>query len=261
HIFCTDEQIGSEFGRALDLITEILDTYGFQDYYIQLSLRGDEGKYVRDDEKWTRAEQALRDAMDAKGVNYVPATGEAAFYGPKADFMAKDVLGREWQLSTIQVDFIQPERLGCEYIGEDGQPHTPVVIHRAVTGSTERFLGVLIEHFAGAFQVWLAPVQAVVIPIADRHIEYAEQVGARLRDAGLRVEVDTGGDRMQNKIRQAQNLKVPYMLVVGDKEIEDGTVAVRLRSGENLGAVVVDDFIGRVNAVVASRSLELQPQS
>ncbi|HEX5164680.1 MAG TPA: threonine--tRNA ligase [Thermomicrobiales bacterium] len=258
HIFCTEEQIGEEFGRALDLIREILDTYGFNDYYIQLSLRGDEGKYVKDDEKWSRAEQALRGAMDSKGVAYVPATGEAAFYGPKADFMARDVLGREWQLSTIQVDFIQPERLGCEYIGEDGQPHTPVVIHRAVTGSTERFLGVLIEHFDGAFPVWLAPVQAVIIPIADRHAEYALQAGDRLRAAGLRVEVDTGGDRMQNKIRQAQNQKVPFMLVVGDKEIEADAVAVRLRSGENLGAVSVADFIDRANRVVASRSLDLQ---
>jgi threonyl-tRNA synthetase len=259
HVFCTEAQIGDEFGRALDLITEILDTYGFSDYYIQLSLRGDEGKYVQDDEKWSRAEQALRDAMDAKGVSYVPATGEAAFYGPKADFMAKDVLGREWQLSTIQVDFIQPERLGCEYIGEDGQPHTPVVIHRAVTGSTERFMAVLIEHFNGAFPVWLAPVQAVVIPIADRHVEFAEQVGARLRDAEIRAEVDTGGERMQNKIRQAQNQKVPYMLVVGDKEIEADAVAVRLRSGENLGAVAISDFIDRASSVISSRSLELQP--
>ncbi len=259
HIFCTEEQIGEEFGRALDLITEILDTYGFTDYYIQLSLRGDEGKYVEDDEKWSRAEQALRDAMDAKGVSYVPATGEAAFYGPKADFMAKDVLGREWQLSTIQVDFIQPERLGCEYIGEDGQPHTPVVIHRAVTGSTERFMGVLIEHFNGAFPVWLAPVQAVVIPIADRHVEFAEQAGARLSEAGIRAEVDTGGERMQNKIRQAQNQKVPYMLVVGDKEIEADAVAVRLRSGENLGAVGISEFIKRASEVISSRSLELQP--
>ncbi len=259
HVFCTEDQIGDEFGRALDLIREILDTYGFSDYYIQLSLRGDEGKYVQDDDKWTRAEQALRNAMDAKGVSYVPATGEAAFYGPKADFMAKDVLGREWQLSTIQVDFIQPERLGCEYIGEDGQAHTPVVIHRAVTGSTERFLGVLIEHFAGAFPVWLAPVQAVVIPIADRHFEYSEKVGQRLRDAGIRVEVDLGGDRMQNKIRQAQNQKVPFMLVVGDKEVEADSVAVRLRSGENLGALNVDDVISRITTVSRSRSLELLP--
>jgi threonyl-tRNA synthetase len=257
HIFCTPDQIGAEFGRCLDLIREILDTYGLSDYRIRLSLRGAEGKYVADDVKWERAERALRDALDAKGVSYFPAEGEAAFYGPKADFLAKDVLGRDWQLSTIQVDFIQPARLGCEYIGEDGQPHTPVVIHRAVTGATERFMAVLIEHFAGAFPVWLAPVQAVLIPIADRHNDYAERVGDRLRSAGLRVEVDTGGDRMQYKIRQAQAQKVPYMFIVGDKEVEAGAVAVRLRSGENLGAMPVDDVIARVTRVVESRSLAL----
>ena len=172
HIFCTEEQIGSEFPLALNLIQEVLDRYRFTDYKVRLSLRGEGGKYVQDDEKWTKAEAALRTSLDANGVDYFEATGEAAFYGPKADFLARDVLGREWQLSTIQVDFIQPARLGLTYIGEDGQEHTPVVLHRAVTGTTERFLGVIIEHFAGAFPVWLAPVQAVLIPIADRHLAY-----------------------------------------------------------------------------------------
>jgi len=259
HIFCTEEQIGEEFGLALDLITEILDTYGFQDYRIQLSLRDEEGKYVADDEKWTRAEAALREAMDAKGVNYEPAAGEAAFYGPKADFMARDVLGREWQLSTIQVDFIQPERLDCTYIGEDGQAHTPVVIHRAVTGSTERFLGVLIEHFAGAFPVWLAPVQATVIPIADRHIEYAESVAKQLEAAGMRVDVDQRNERMQHKIREAQLQKVPYMLIVGDREAEAGAVSVRLRTEEDLGSQSVDDFIALAAKIIEGKSLELTP--
>lgn len=257
HVFCTPEQIGEEFGLALDLITEILDTYGFSDYRIQLSLRDEVGKYVADDEKWTRAERELREAMDAKGVAYDPVKGEAAFYGPKADFLARDALGREWQLSTIQVDFIQPERLGCKYIGEDGEAHTPVVIHRAVTGSTERFLAVLIEHFAGAFPVWLAPVQAAVIPIADRHNEYADEVAAKLKAAEIRVDVDNRGERMQHKIREAQLQKVPYMLVVGDREAEAGTAAVRLRSEENLGAQNVDEFINMVRGLVESRSLEL----
>ncbi|CAN5676077.1 threonine--tRNA ligase [soil metagenome] len=257
HIFCTPEQIGEEFGKALDLITEILDTYGFQDYRIQLSLRDDDGKFVADDEKWTAAEQALREAMDAKGVKYEPATGEAAFYGPKADFMARDVLGREWQLSTIQVDFIQPERLGCKYIGEDGQAHTPVVIHRAVTGSTERFLGVLIEHFAGAFPVWLAPVQAVVIPIADRHVPYARQVEDQIKAAGLRVEVDDRNERMQHKIREAQLQKVPYMLIVGNREADAGAASVRLRTEEDLGSMPVDEFITMASAVSESKSLDL----
>ena len=209
HIFCTPEQIEEEFTLALNLIREVLDRYRFSDYRVDLSLKGGEGKYLEDDEKWPRAEAALRAALEKNGVEYTEAYGEAAFYGPKADFMARDVLGREWQLSTIQVDFIQPERLGLSYIGEDNQEHTPVVIHRAVTGSTERFMGVIIEHFAGAFPVWLAPVQAVLIPIADRHVEYAHEVAAELKDAGLRVEVDESSDRMSAKIRDAQNQKVP----------------------------------------------------
>jgi threonyl-tRNA synthetase len=257
HVFCTPEQIEEEFGRALALVREVLDTYGFTDYRIRLSLKGEQGKYVADDEKWTRAEAALRSAMDAAGVQYDPVEGEAAFYGPKADFLARDALGREWQLSTIQVDFIQPARLGCEYIGEDGAAHTPVVVHRAVTGATERFLGVAIEHFAGAFPAWLAPVQAKVIPIADRHVDYARQVAARLTEAGVRVEVDAGSDRMQAKIRDAQLQKIPYMLVVGDKEAEAGAVAVRLRTNENLGAQPLDQFIAWLTPIIATRSLSL----
>jgi threonyl-tRNA synthetase len=257
HIFCTPDQIEQEFRLALDLIREILDTYGFSDYRVRLSLRGSEGKFVADDEKWVRAEAALRSAMDAAGLTYEPVEGEAAFYGPKADFLARDVLGREWQLSTIQVDFIQPARLGCEYIAEDGQAHTPVVLHRAVTGSTERFLGVVIEHFAGAFPAWLAPVQAMVIPIADRHVAYAERVATRLQAAEVRAEVDRSGDRMQNKIRKAQLEKVPYMLIVGDREAAEQAVAVRLRSNENLGPQRLDDFIAWLMPIVISRSLSL----
>src|SRR5450759_5014844 len=237
HTFCTPEQIESEFSLDLKIIKEVLERYRFTQYRVRLSLRGSGGKYVQDDEKWTKAETALRASLDANSVDYFEAIGEAAFYGPKADFMARDVLGREWQLSTIQVDFIQPSRLGLTYIGEDGQEHAPVVLHRAVTGSTERFLGVLIEHFAGAFPVWLAPVQAILIPIADRHIAYAQQVANQLRAAGLRVEVDERGERMNAKIRDAQNQKIPYMLVVGDKEMENTQVALRLRGGENPGPV------------------------
>jgi len=243
HIFCTPDQIESEFSLCLKLITEVLARYRFTDYKIRLSLRGEGGKYVQDDEKWAKAETALRAALDANQVDYYEATGEAAFYGPKADFQARDVLGREWQLSTIQVDFIQPARLGLIYIGEDGQEHTPVVLHRAVTGATERFLGVVIEHFAGAFPVWLAPVQAMVIPIADRHLSYAHEVGDQLKAAGLRVEVDDRGERMNAKIRDAQKQKIPYMLVVGDKELEDSEVALRLRSGENPGPMPLEAFI------------------
>lgn len=245
HTFCTPDQIESEFLRSLNLIREVLNRYKFSDYRVRLSLRGKGGKYVQDDEKWTKAENALRSAMDRAGLEYFEAEGEAAFYGPKADFLARDVLGRDWQLSTIQVDFIQPARLGCTYIGEDGQEHVPVVLHRAVTGTTERFLGVIIEHFGGAFPVWLAPVQAMIIPIADRHVEYARKVAEQLKAAGLRVEIDERGDRMNAKIRDAQNQKIPYMLVVGDKEAETGAVALRLRNGENPGPIPVADFIAR----------------
>jgi threonyl-tRNA synthetase len=198
---------------------------------------------VQDDEKWAKAEAALRAALEDSGLEYDEASGEAAFYGPKADFLARDVLGREWQLSTIQVDFIQPARLGLTYIGEDGAEHTPVVLHRAVTGSTERFLGVVIEHFAGAFPVWLAPTQVMLIPIADRHLAYAGMVAEQLRQAGLRVEVDDRGERMNAKIRDAQNQKIPYMLVIGDREVEQGTVSVRLRTEEDLGAMDLHSFI------------------
>lgn len=259
HIFCTEDQIQEEFGRALQLVTEVLQTYGLTDYRVQLSLPGNEGKFVRDDEKWSKAVTALRQALDANSVPYDAVEGEAAFYGPKADFMAKDALNREWQLSTIQVDFIQPSRLGCEYIADDGQVHTPVVLHRAVTGSTERFLGLLIEHFAGAFPVWLAPVQALVIPIADRHIEYADKVLQRLKQAGIRSEVDAASDRMQAKIRRAQLEHVPYMLVVGDKEAESEAVAVRLRTNENLGAMPLSQFLALIKSIADSKSLELLP--
>lgn len=243
HIFCRPDQIEQEFALALNLIREVLNTYKFSDYSVRLSLRGETGKYVQDDEKWTQATAALKSALDASGVAYEAVEGEAAFYGPKADFLARDVLGREWQLSTIQVDFIQPARLGCEYTGEDGQPHTPVVLHRAVTGTTERFLAMIIEHFAGAFPVWLSPVQAMIIPIADRHVAYADEVQQKLKEIGIRAEVDSSADRMQAKIRNAQLNKIPYMLVVGDKEQAAGAVAIRLRSGEDLKAKPLAEFI------------------
>jgi len=255
HIFCTPDQVEQEFGLALDLIREVLGTYGFTNYHVQLSLRSKEaGKYVEDDEKWALAEQALRRALDAKAVSYYAVEGEAAFYGPKADFMAKDVLGREWQLSTIQVDFIQPERLGVEYIGEDNKAHTPVVLHRAVTGTTERFMGVLIEHYGGAFPVWLSPVQAMVMSIADRHIAYAQDVAKTMNAAGLRVEADTRNERLQYKIREAQGQKIPYMLIVGDNEAAAGTVSVRERSGEKRDAVPVQEFIGEIARVSRERA-------
>jgi threonyl-tRNA synthetase len=198
---------------------------------------------------WDRATEALRLAIDAQGIPYELDEGGGAFYGPKIDLKVNDALGREWQLSTIQFDFNMAERFGLEYIGEDGQPHRPYMVHRALLGSMERFLGVLIEHFAGAFPVWLAPVQAVVIPIsAERHGDYARDVAARLKEGGLRVDVDGRNERMQAKIREAQLQKVPYMLVVGNKEEEVDAVAVRQRSGEDLGAIPVAEFLARVQA-------------
>jgi len=259
HIFCTEEQIKEEFGLALRLIRETLDTYGMTDYYVQLSLRGEEGKYVDDDEKWSRATQALRDALEAEGVDYLEAYGEAAFYGPKADFMAKDALGREWQLSTIQVDFIQPARLQCEYIAEDGSKRTPVVIHRAVTGSTERFMGVMIEHFAGDLPLWLAPEQVRVVPISDRHRAAAEKLVQRFTDAGLRTGLADEGERMNAAVRDAELLKIPYIAIIGDREIEEGTVSFRSRQEDAQNGVDVDAFTRHLQEASRTRTLSVEP--
>ncbi|MDE3228678.1 MAG: threonine--tRNA ligase [Chloroflexota bacterium] len=262
HIFVRHDQIQSEFSEMVDLVREILSTYGMTDYRVRLSLPdfSDETKFHGNRDIWEAAIDDLRAALDSKGMEYESAEGEAAFYGPKMDLMARDALGREWQLSTIQLDFFHPENFDLEYTGEDGQPHRPAVIHRAIMGSTERFLGVLIEHYAGAFPVWLSPVQALVIPISDeKHGEYAQRVLGRLQAAGLRAEVDSRKERMNAKVRDAQLRKIPYMLVVGDKEAEVGAVALRLRSNENLGAIPLDEFIARATAVKASRSVELWP--
>jgi threonyl-tRNA synthetase len=254
HVFCTEDQIQDEFARALEIVREVLDTYGFADYRVQLSLRDqDVAKYVADDAKWSRAEKELREALDTAAIAYDEEAGEAAFYGPKADFMAKDVLGREWQLSTIQVDFIQPARLGCQYIGEDGKAHTPVLLHRAVTGSTERFLAVLIEHYAGAFPVWLSPVQAVVIPVADRHLDYARGVQEQLAERDLRVEVDDSQNSMQKKIRDNSRQKIPFLLIVGDREAEQGSVNVRRRGQKQQEEMVLGDFAEAISGEVSSR--------
>src|SRR6266702_3409415 len=216
HVFMRPDQIQEEFNRAIDLTLEVFNTYGLKDYWIALSLRDPSHKehYAGSDDVWEKAESALKEAVKNKGIEAREMIGEAAFYGPKTDFMVRDALGRDWQCSTVQLDFVQPENFQLEYIGEDGQPHRPVMIHRAVTGSTERFMAMIIEHFAGAFPVWLAPVQAMVIPIADRHHEYAQKVLQALKAAGIRAEIDVRGDRMNAKIRDAQLQKIPYMLVV-----------------------------------------------
>jgi threonyl-tRNA synthetase len=238
HIFCSLDQIGSEIRGFLDMLQESYKVFGLNNPRFTLSLRPE--KRVGTDEMWDRAEAALEEILSASEFNYESMPGEGAFYGPKIDVFVPDALGREWQLGTVQLDFSLPERFGLEYAAEDGSRPKVVVIHRAMLGSLERFLGVLIEHLGGAFPLWLAPRQAVIVPIADRHVEYANKVRETLASRGLRVEVDDSGDRMNAKIRTAQVQKVPYMLVVGDREAEDSAVAVRTRTGGNLGTVALD---------------------
>jgi threonyl-tRNA synthetase len=249
HLFCRPDQMPEEIDRVLEFSLNILRAFGFEDFQAYLATRNPD-KAAGTPEQWDAPTEALRAALERAEVPYEVDEAEAVFYGPKIDIKVKDALGREWQLSTIQFDFILPERFDMSYVGEDGQEHRPYMIHRALLGSMERFMGVLIEHFAGAFPVWLAPVQAVLIPIADRHMDYADKVAAQLNDAGLRVEVDARSERMNAKIRDAQMQKIPYMLVVGDREAEADQLAVRLRSGEDLGAISVGSFIERLQVEI-----------
>jgi len=237
----------------------MLRAFGFEEFKVGLSVRdpADKEKFLGDDAHWESAESALLELSRSRGLEPEVMFGEAKFYGPSLDIHLKDALGRYHQCTTIQIDFNAPERFDLEYIGSDGAAHRPIVIHRALIGSYERFIGVLTEHYAGNFPVWLAPVQAVVLPIADRHAEYAAKVAQQLVEAGPRVEVDDRREKVQAKIRDAQIQKIPYMLVVGDREAESGTAAVRLRSGENLGALPVDEFLNEAKELIATRSLEL----
>ncbi|MSQ07479.1 MAG: threonine--tRNA ligase [Dehalococcoidia bacterium] len=244
HIFCRPDQVLDEVGGVLELTFELLRTFGFSDYSINLSTRPE--KYVGDLAIWEHATESLRQALVSRGLPYEVDEGGGAFYGPKIDIKIKDALGRAWQCTTVQFDFNLPERFDLTYQDASGGRSRPYMVHRAILGSLERFLGVLIEHYAGAFPLWLAPVQAVVIPIADRHLEYAASVKAKLQEKGFRVEVDDRGERMNQKIRQAQMQKVPYMLVVGDAEIGGGAVSVRLREGQNLGAMPLDALAERM---------------
>ena len=256
HIFITPEQISDEVSRVLELVQTLFQAYGMPNFRYELSLPGEGGKFVDNPEAWATAVSALRNALDDAGIDYVEQEGEAAFYGPKADLFVSDVMGREWQLSTIQLDLIQPARLGCVYVGEDGERHTPVVIHRAIHGSFERFLGILIEHYAGAFPLWLAPIQARCVPIADRHLDWAHEVAADLRAAGLRLDVDDGNERMQAKIRNGQRRKIPYLLVIGDREVESRSAAVRVRSGDDLGAKSLDEIRQMLTDLKRTRAIE-----
>jgi threonyl-tRNA synthetase len=244
HIFCRPDQLEEEIFNILDLNLHILQTFGFTEYDIYLSTRPE--KYVGSDEHWQQSTDALIQALEKKGLDYQIDPGEGVFYGPKIDIKIKDVLGRSWQCSTIQVDFNLPERFDISYTGDDGKEHQPIMIHRALMGSLERFIGVLIEHYGGAFPLWLAPVQARVLNITDSQADFAAVVHAKLLKGGVRVEKDLRNEKLNYKIREAQLAKIPYMLVIGDREVESQTVAVRLRSGKNLPPMGIDEFVDLV---------------
>ena len=255
HIVCTPEQIEDEILRVLDFSLNMLRGFGFEKFNVELSVRDPKtpDKYAGSDTMWQQAEGSLVRALEARDLPYERMEGEAVFYGPKIDIKIKDALGRSWQCSTIQFDFNLPDRFDMSYIAEDGKEHRPYMVHRALLGSLERFFGVLVEHYAGAFPVWLAPIQVVLIPIADRHIEHARQIADELKKDDIRVEVDDSNERMNHKIREAQMAKIPYMVIIGDAEVEDNTISVRLRSGENLKDQTLETFKERFKSAAASR--------
>jgi threonyl-tRNA synthetase len=257
HLFCTRAQVYDEIANLLDLVLFVMRSFGFDKYQVELSVRDMAKKehYAGSDEDWDMAESALIEAMKSKQMEWKRMEGEAVFYGPKIDVKLIDAIGRPWQLSTVQFDFTLPKRFKLAYIGPDGLEHQPVMLHRALLGSVERFMGVLIEHYAGAFPVWLAPIQVVIIPIAERHHEYARQVERKLVDAGFRVTVDDRNEKMGYKIREAQTGKVPYMLVVGDKEAQSGQVSVRNRFQGDEGAQTLESFIGKIKELVEARAV------
>lgn len=260
HIFCTLEQVRSEIISCVQFAFSLLGAFGFDEFKIELSVRGGDStkKYLGSDEEWESAEHALVEALNDQNLPYERMEDEAAFYGPKIDIKVKDSIGRLWQLTTVQFDFNLPKRFQLEYIGEDNKPHQPIMIHRALFGSMERFFGVLIEHYAGAFPMWLAPVQIAVLPITDRINEYAEKVAQELRSAGLRVDVNVRNDKIGAKIRDAQLQKVPFMLVLGDREMEQGQVAVRERTKGDIGAMSLDEFKEMATRLVRTRALTNQ---
>ena len=256
HLFVTEDQMATEIQGCLDLVKKVFGVFHMTDYRVRLGLREPgSDKYVGRAEDWDRAEEACRNAAKTLGVSYTEEPGEAAFYGPKIDFVVRDVIGREWQLGTVQVDFQLPERFDLHYTGADNKPHRPVMIHRAPFGSMERFVGVLIEHFAGAFPVWLAPEQARILPVSDKVAEYAEEVLAALRAAGVRATVDRSQDKLGAKIRLAQVDKVPYMIVVGGKEAESRQVSVRSRKEGDEGSKPIEDFVERIKQEISGRLL------
>jgi threonyl-tRNA synthetase len=252
HIFCRPDQLGAEVTEVVQLARFMMNTFGFNEYELLLSTRPD--KYAGTIQIWEEATEALRNVLENLKLDYTIDPGEGVFYGPKIDVKLRDALGRLWQGPTIQVDFNLPQRFDVDYIGDDGLEHQVVMVHRTVLGSMERFMACLIEHYAGAFPVWLSPVQVVIIPIADRHLSYAHQVANELRESGIRVQVDDRSERMNLKIREAQLAKIPYMFVVGDKEMDASKISLRLRSGEELGLLALSQFMDRVNPIIETKS-------
>ena len=257
HIFATPEQVKGEFLGVLDLVLHVFHTLGLKEYRARIGVREPgSSKYVGDEEKWALAERQIEEAAQEAGLSYTVEPGDAAFYGPKLDFVVKDALGREWQLGTIQVDYNLPERFALTYVGQDGTEHRPVMIHRAPFGSLERFIGILLEHFAGDFPLWLSPVQAVVIPVSEKQEDYAKEVLSRLKEAGLRAEADLRPERMQARIRDAELQKIPYILVVGERERETGAVSVRRRHRGNLGSIPLSGFLEAALREVREKRIE-----
>ena len=255
HIFCTEEQIESEVSDFIDFLHEVYEDFGFDEVIYRLSTRPD--NRVGSDEVWDKSEKALADAMDAKGLDWQELPGEGAFYGPKIEFSLKDCMGRVWQLGTIQVDFSMPERLEAQYVAEDGSRPVPVMLHRAILGSFERFIGILIEHFEGKFPTWLSPEQVVVMNITDKQSDYVEKVVEKLKNAGIRAISDLRNEKIGFKIREHTLQRIPYLLVTGDREMENESIAVRTRSGDDLGTLSVDEFINKIKAEIAERNLSL----
>jgi len=256
HIFCTREQIEDEIVYCLEFALDVLRTFGFDRYEAELSTwdGGSSDKYDGTADQWMLAEGALKNASQRLNMKIKLMEDEAAFYGPKIDLKLVDAIGRLWQLSTIQFDFTLPRRFGLEYIAEDGKAHQPLMVHRALFGSLERFFGILVEHYAGAFPAWLAPVQAIVLPITDRQVPYAQQVTQRLKEAGLRAALDDRSEKVNLKIREAQLQKIPYMLVVGGREAEAGTVSVRNRKHGDQGVKPLETFVEEVGRLIASKA-------
>ena len=251
----TPEQLEEEVAGVLEFVLSLLRDFGLTEFELELSMRDDEkSKWIGSDEFWEKSTNALRNVALASGLKLTEVPGEAAFYGPKIDLKTKDALGRTWQLSTVQVDPNLPERFGLEYVGADGEKHRPIMIHRALMGSIERFFAILLEHYAGAFPVWLAPVQAVLVPVADRHLPYLEEVASRLRAAGVRVELDASDDRMQKKIRNASMQKIPYVLIAGDEDESARTVSFRMRDGSQDNGVPLDAAVAKILEAIESKA-------